>query len=83
VCAALDHRTLVHDDNTVGANDTRETVRNDERRTTDHQALQGFLNEGFILRIDARQGFVEEEDGGILEQCTGNRQTLALSTGET
>src|SRR5262249_42733056 len=76
-------RTLVHDNNTVGANDAGETVRNDERRTTDHQTLQGFLNEGFILRIDARQGFVEQEDGGVLEQSAGNRQTLALSTGET
>ena len=62
VCAALDYRTLVQDDDAVCANDAGETVRNDERRTTDHQALQGFLNEGFILRIDARQGFVEEED---------------------
>ncbi len=59
VCAALDQGTLFQDDDAVCADDAGETVRNDQRRTTDHQALQGLLNEGFILGIDARQGFVE------------------------
>ena len=50
---------LFQDDDAVCANNARETVRNDQRGTPNHQALQNLLNEGFILRIDARQGFVE------------------------
>jgi len=58
-------------------------MSDDQRRTTLHEAFEGFLNDGFVLGIDVREGFVEEENRCVLEQGAGDGDALALSAGET
>jgi hypothetical protein len=47
--------------------------------------LQGFergLNIPLGGRIQSRGGFIQDQDGGIFEQRTGNRQSLTLPAGQ-
>ncbi len=48
--------------------------------TTLHQSLQGLLYQSLRLGVESRGGLVKDEDRGILQDGTGNRHTLALTT---
>ncbi len=47
-----------------------------------HQGFQAFLNRCFNFRIKCRGGFIHDQDRCVLEQHTGDRNTLALTTGQ-
>ena len=54
----------------------------DDGRTALHEVIQGTLHKALALGIEGRSGFVEDEDRGILIDGTGDREALALATGE-
>ncbi|MNU09290.1 hypothetical protein D3C72_2557680 [compost metagenome] len=45
-----------------------------------HDFVQAFLNGGFHFRIQRAGGFVQQQDGRVLEHDAGNGDALALST---
>ncbi len=78
----LDDTPIIDDANDVGMDDRREAVGNDDSRTALHEVIQGTLHKTLALGIEGRSGFVEDEDRGILVDGTGDREALALATGE-
>src|SRR5271155_4940517 len=57
-------------------------MRDHERGASFHQVLQSMLDELFALRIEARSGFVENEDAWIRENRSRNRDALFLSAAQ-
>ena len=47
-----------------------------------HEFLQGILDQTFRLVVQCRGGFIEDEDRRIFVNGAGNRQSLALATGQ-
>ena len=47
-----------------------------------HQSLQGLLHQTLALGVEGRGGLVEDEDGRVLEDGTGDADALALTAGE-
>jgi hypothetical protein len=58
-------------------------MRNHDRRPLCHQVFNGFLHEAFRFRIERRCGFIENQNGRILEQRAGDRKPLAFSPRKT
>lgn len=77
---ALDNTPLIHDENQIGLLDRRQTVGDHQRRTPLHHLIQGSLDMPLGLRVQRRGRFVENQQGCILEQRTGNGQALALAS---
>ena len=46
------------------------------------ELVDGVLEQVLGLRVDARRGFVEHQDGGIIQERPGHRKELALSVRE-
>ena len=65
--------------NSVGVNDRGQPVRDNERGATFHQVVQSFLDEGFRFGIERRGGFVEDQDGWVLQNGAGDGDALAFS----
>ena len=53
-----------------------------EGRTSFDQAAEGFLDLGFGLGVHAGGGLVEDQDARVAEDGAGDREPLALATGE-
>ena len=45
-----------------------------------HQPVECDLNRFFRCTVERRSGFVEQQDGRVLQNCPGNRNTLTLAT---
>src|SRR6476620_9960686 len=78
--AALHEPSPVEHEDLIGAENGRETMRDDECRTPVPQRVQPFLDQRLALAVQARRRFVEQEDRGICEKCPRDRDTLALSS---
>src|SRR5690606_37741791 len=65
-------------DNAVGILDGRQAVRDDERRAPLRQFQQRLLNRRFGLGIQRGRRFVENQDGGVLEEHARDSNTLLL-----
>ena len=48
-----------------------------------HQALCGFLKQGFGLRVETGGGLVQDQDRRILQEGPGQGKALRLSAAET
>src|SRR2546430_12354540 len=57
-------------------------MRNDESSAAAHQVAEAFLNQSFGFRVEARCGFVENQDSWIGQNGARDGDTLLLSTGE-
>ena len=55
---------------------------NGNGRTVLHQLFEGILYHAFAFGIEGRSGFVQDEDRRVLQDGTGNADTLALTTGK-
>ena len=76
------HHTVIEHHNVVGILDGAELMRNDQHGGGLSQfgdgILYGFLHAG----VEGRSCFVEQDDGGLLEQGPGNTDTLAFAAGQ-
>lgn len=81
--ALFNDTTLFDDDDLIRLEDGVEAVGDGEDGPSLHEAAGGFFEQGFGLRVEAGGGFVEDEEGGILEESTGEGKTLRLSAAET
>ena len=79
MAAFLDDTALVHDNDTVGALDGGQAMGDDQRRATLHQMLKGRLHGCLAFRIERAGRLVEEKNGRVLQNCTGNGDALALA----
>ena len=52
VCAPLDYRAVVHNQDNIGVADGREPVRNNEARSAVHQRVHRLLDMHFCARVD-------------------------------
>ena len=92
VQSVLGHQFLVgplfHDppvlqhDNLVGVANGRQTMGDDDSRSTDHQPLQGLLDQHLGFGIDRGRCLVQDQDGGISQHRSGDGQPLPLAAGE-
>ena len=82
MAAGLDDAALVHHHDTVGALHGGEAVGNDERGAVLHQLFQRGLHQAFAFRVERRGGFVEQQDGAVGEERTGDGDALALTAGQ-
>ena len=78
----LNDLSVLHDANLVGVYDSRQAVGDDNRRAVFHQAVEGLLDHPFILCVEGRCRFIEDEDGRILENRARDAYALALSPRE-
>src|ERR1700678_917981 len=72
---------FVHDDNTVGALDGGEPVRDNDGSATLHQLLQSGTNPQFGFRIDAGSGFVQNQEARVVRQRASEVDELFLAGG--
>ena len=77
-----DDATAVHHDDAVGLQDRGEAVRDDQRRSPLHQALERLLDRGFALRVEAGRRFVEQQHGRVLQDRAADRDALLLAARE-
>ena len=82
VGALLDDLSVVHDQDTVGILDGGETMGDHQGRAVRHQLLQGGLDMALGLGVECGGRLVQDQDRGVLEHGTGNRETLALPARE-
>ncbi len=80
--ALRDDATALHHRDSVRQADGREAVGDDQRRATLHQRPQGGVDALLDLHVDRRGGVVEDQDGGVDEQCSGDCDALPLPTRE-
>src|SRR2546423_902577 len=76
-----DSSILEHHD-PVRVNDRGEPMPDDDHRPALRKLVQGVLDERFELRVDVRCRLIENEDAGLLQEDTCNRNPLPLAYGE-
>jgi CheY-like chemotaxis protein len=72
----------VQHDQAVQRGDGGQAVRNGDHGLALHQAVQAFLDGGFDLAVERAGGFVQQQDGRVLEHHAGNGHALALAARE-
>ena len=81
MAAGFDDAAMFHHDNPVSPLHRRQPVRNYQCGTADHRRFQCTLHQAFGFRIERAGGFIEQEQGRILQQGTCDGDALSLSTG--
>ena len=66
----------------VGAANGRKPMRDHHHGAVLHQVGQRGLHQGFAFGIERRGGFVQNQDGRVLEDGARDGQALALAAGE-
>ena len=79
VGAAFYNLSVVEHTDLIGILDRTQTVGDGYGGTRLHQTLQSILYQTLALRIEGGGGFIEDEDRGILQDGTGDGDTLALT----
>lgn len=80
--ALFGDRAVFEDDDLAEVVHGGETVRDDEGGAAFHEVLDGVHDGGFGGGIESAGGFVEEEDGGVLEEGACDADALALADAE-
>jgi hypothetical protein len=60
----------------------RDDVRNNEGGPAIAQSLETFLNQLLGLGVDSAGSFIQKNDFRLLQDSTGNGNTLLLTTGQ-
>ena len=76
MAAALDDAPLVDDHDLIGIGDRRQAMRDDDGGAIGEGIGQRLLHQRFVLAVEMARGFVEHDDGRILDQHAGNGETL-------
>src|SRR5690606_2615638 len=79
VIALLDNLALAQHDDTVGAANGAEAVRDEDGRGARENEVERFLNLRLGERVNAGGRLVQNEDGGLLQQHTQQADQLALA----
>jgi hypothetical protein len=79
VVAFFHHAALVEHDEPVHRRDGREAVGDGDHGLAFHQPVQAGLDGGFDLGVERAGGFVEQQDGRVLEHHARDGDALALA----
>lgn len=82
VAAVLDHRSPVEHQDLVGVADGVQAVGDGQHRGALDQDRARLGDQVVVLGVERGGRFVEDDDRGLLEQCSGDRHALALAAGE-
>src|SRR5579884_825820 len=82
VRARVSDGAIFEDDNAIGAAHGGKAMGDHEHGPAGHQVLQRSLDERLGLAVEGGGGFVQYEDGRILQQGTRDRDALALAAGQ-
>ena len=74
--SALDDLAGAQYENLVRLANRAQAMRDHEARASGHQSFERFLNQSFRRGVHAGGGFVEEQDGRILEQGASDGDAL-------
>lgn len=80
VCAALHDLSVVRHANLIRILDGAQSVGHRHGCTRLHQVIEGILHQPLTLGVKRRGSLIKDEDGRVLEDGTGNADTLALAT---
>ena len=82
MCADGGDAAVFEHDGAGGAANGGEPVRDDDDGATLHEVAERDLDERFALGVESGGGFVEDEDGGVLQDGAGDGDALAFAAGE-
>ena len=82
VGAALDDAPLAQDDDLVDVAEGAEAVGDHQHRPPCEQRVERPHHLALSLDVEVGGGLVEDEDGSVMEDRSGDRQALALAAGE-
>jgi len=74
---------MVHDHDTVGLEHCRKAMRDDDGSAVAHQPLKRLLDQSLALGVERARRFVQQQDGRVAQDRAGNRDPLALTSGES
>ena len=83
VASLLDNPSTVHHHDDVGVLDGGKTMRNAQRGAPIHQGFQGILHQPLALGVEGAGGFVQDQNGRVLQDRAGNGQSLTLTAAQT
>ena len=66
----------------IAAKGRIEAVRDDEHRLALAEAIQRLVDELLVLGVCGARRLIEDEDGGVFQNGTGNGDALSLTPGE-
>ena len=72
----------LHDEDTVGVLDGGHTLRDDDLRGLRDEVAEALTDQGVGLRVDRGGGVVEDQHLRLLQDRTGDAETLLLTTGD-
>src|SRR5262245_56966403 len=79
VRALVDQLPVLEDQDAIRPLDGREAMRDHQAGAPGEELVDGVLQQMLRLRVDARRGLVEHQDGGIIQERPSDRKELALS----
>ncbi len=74
----LNNPSFFHNTDPVGVSDGGEPVGDNHGGAVFHQVFDGLLDLDFRFGVEGGGGLIEDEDRGVFDQGTSNRQTLSL-----
>ena len=78
--ALFHNSSLLEHDNVVCVSNRGETVSDHERSPPLDEAAKCLVDQLFVDGVEVRGGLVKDEDRRILEQCSGDGESLPLSS---
>lgn len=78
MCALFDDVPSFYDHYIIGIADGRKPVGNDDRGFAFSQAAEVLLNGAFCFGVYRAGRFIEDQDGGVLQNGAGNTEPLPL-----
>jgi len=70
---------LIHNGDSIGMKNSRQSMGDNHRGSVDHKLLQCFLHLKFTVGIQCTGRLVQQQNAGIIQYCPGKRDALALS----
>ena len=80
--AGFDDLTILQDHDLVSICDGTHAVGDDDDGLVLHEFRDALLNLGFVFDVEACGGFIEEDDGSVLEDGASDGDALAFAAGE-
>ncbi len=78
--ALFSNHAVLHDQNLVGFENRRKSMRDDDARPPDHELFKRLLNRMFGNRVERARSFVENQNLRVLQDDARKRQALLLAT---
>ena len=82
VGTSFNNLSIIKDQNFISILDCGDSMCNDNRGLSSHNLIKGFLDSFFVFSIKSTSGFIQNQNRGVLENSSGNSNSLLLTTGK-